>query len=93
MIIINEFLEQGLIGVLMGSSILLISFIFYYPYYKKRKSKPKYLVERDNKLDHLKDGLNLLSYSRIIGGFIIGGVLIIISIYYIFIGLQNQLII
>ncbi|MEG0528904.1 MAG: hypothetical protein RR578_01005 [Bacilli bacterium] len=90
MIIINEFLEQGLIGLLMGSSILLISFLFYYPYYKKRKSKPKYLVERDNKLDYLKDGFNLLSYNRIIGGFIIGGVLIIISIYYLFIELQKN---
>lgn len=88
MIIINEFLEQGLIGLLMG--VLYYSFLFYYPYYKKRKSKPKYLVERDNKLDYLKDGFNLLSYNRIIGGFIIGGVLIIISIYYLFIGLQKN---
>ncbi len=88
MIIINEFLEQGLIGLLMG--VLYYSFLFYYPYYKKRKSKPKYLVERHNKLDYLKDGFNLLSYNRIIGGFIIGGVLIIISIYYLFIGLQKN---
>ncbi len=38
-------------------------------------------------MDHLKDGFKLLTYSRIIGGFIIGRVLIIISIYYLFLGL------
>lgn len=64
---------------------------FYYPYYKNKKSKPKfgidYAVKRENKLDHLKDGFKVLAYNRLIGGIIIGFFLIISSIVYLVLGI------
>jgi len=57
-----ELLYFFLFGLfLLGAGIFL-----YYPYYSKKKEKPKAGIERANKLDYLNNGFNIIFYNRIL---------------------------
>ena len=57
---------------LFGLILLGTGFFLYYPYYSKKKEKPKIGIERPNKLDYLKDGFNIIFYNRIILMIVLG---------------------
>jgi len=77
MLLIINFFERSLFSFVLGIAVLIISFILYYPFYKGRKSRPIYEIEREKKIDYLKNGIKILIYTRIKGFLYFGFFLIL----------------
>jgi hypothetical protein len=89
MLIVNDFFERSLFSFIMGIVILLISLSLYYPYYKGRKPKPAYGIEREKKIDYLKDGIRMLLYTRLKGFIYFGFFLLLLSLIFFILGLTR----
>ncbi len=89
MFLVIDFFERSLFSFIFGIVVLIISFSLYYPYYKGRKSKPIYEIERERKIDYLKDGIKILIYSRIKGFLYFGFFLILLSLIFLILGLAQ----
>jgi hypothetical protein len=89
MLIVNDFFERSLFSFIMGIVILLISLSLYYPYYKGRKPKPTYGIEREKKIDYLKDGIRMLLYTRLKGFIYFGFFLLLLSLIFFILGLTR----
>lgn len=73
-------------ALILGLALLILGFIFYYPYLKK-KFKHEYGTKRNNIFEYMNDALKILSYHRSLGLIFMGLFLIILSIIFFILGL------
>lgn len=85
----EQFFERSLFSFLLGLAILIISFLFYYPYFKNKKEKPVYGIKCNKNIDSLKEGIKIIIYSRIKAFLYLGVFLIILSIIFLILGVSK----